>query len=311
MTVSIQVAATSPSFSRHAVLSAELRAAFPLARLNGEGRALRGDTLVEHLADAEGAVIGLEPITDEILRACPSLRIVAKYGVGLDNIDLEACERRGVRVGWTAGSNKRSVSELTLAYMLGLCRNVFVSHGHLKAGVWRKDGGVQLSNRTVGIVGLGNVGKDLAVLLRAFGCTVLACDILDMGEWCAGHGVEQVEFQTLLERSDIVSLHVPLTPLTRGMIGPEALSRMRPTAILINTARGEVVEQKALGQALREHRIQAAALDVYEIEPPTDAAFLSLPNLICTPHIGGSADEAILAMGRNAIAHLARFFKVR
>lgn len=299
---------TSPSFSAHERLAAELTGAFPAAVLNTAGTRLSGDALAGWLGDADAAIIGLEQITEAVLEACPRLRVIAKYGVGLDNVDLDACARRGVTVGWTAGTNARSVAELTLACMLGLCRNVFAGSALLKAGTWRKSGGVQLSGRTVGLIGLGHVGKDVAGLVSAFGCRVLACDILDQRQWCRDHAVEQVSLDDLLAQSDVVTLHVPLTDLTRGMINRNTLARMRSTAILINTSRGPVVDQGALKQALMSGTIQAAALDVYEAEPPEDREFLMLPNLVCTPHIGGSADEAILAMGRAAIGHLVVHF---
>lgn len=302
------VKATSPSFSAHPVLRAEFEGAFPAGVVNAQGIRMDEDALIAFLAEAEGAVIGLEPVTERVLDACPRLRGIAKYGVGLDNVDLEACAERGIRVGWTPGSNKRSVTELVLAYMLSLSRNVFASSAQLKGGVWNKQGGVQLSGRTVGIVGLGNVGQDLAPILRALGCTVLGNDIEDRSVWCAEQGVEAVDFDTLIARSDAVTLHVPLTELTRRMVNADVLKRMRPSAILVNTSRGEVVDQAALKRALMAGEIAGAGLDVYETEPPGDQEFLGLSNLICTPHIGGSAEEAILAMGRNAIGHLRAYF---
>lgn len=301
----MHIKVTSKSFSKTPELVAEVRALFDTVTLRTATQGeMTPDELADFLADADGAVIGLDPVDDSVLARCPQLKVVAKYGVGLDNIDLDACRARGVTVGWQPGVNRRSVAELSLAAMLWLLRNLHLTVPALKRGQWIKDGGVQLSGRTVGIVGLGNAGRDLAVLLKAFGCRVLATDIADVGDWAAGHGVEVVVLETLLATSDVVSLHVPLTPLTRGMIDEAALRLMKPTAILINTARGKVVRQDDLKRALMQGWIGAAALDVYEEEPPTDLEFLGLPNLMCTPHIGGNAREAVLAMGRSAIAEL-------
>lgn len=300
-----RIAVASPSFSKHPVLRREMQARFPEAVFNDAGIRLAGDALAEFLGQADAAVIGLEPVTDDLLAACPRLRIVAKYGVGLDSIDLEACRRRGVVIGWTGGVNRRSVAELVLGCMLGISRNVFVTARLMREGAWRKEGGFQLSGRTVGIIGLGHCGKEVAELLAPFHCRILANDILDQGSYCREHGITAVDKDTLYRESEFITLHVPLTPATRRLIDRESLSCMRPGAVLINTSRGEVVDQQALKEALLRGPLGAAALDVYESEPPQDRELLGLPNIVCTPHIGGNADEAILAMGRSAIGHLA------
>jgi D-3-phosphoglycerate dehydrogenase len=303
----MRIAVTTPTFSRTPELRAELLARFPGAVFNEAGRRLAGDELAAFLAGAVGAVIGLEPVDAALLAACPDLRMVAKHGVGLDTVDLEACRARGVAVGWSGGVNRRSVAELALCFMLGLNRNVFRVSTALRGGLWDKSGGRQLSDCTVGIVGLGCIGQDLARLLRPLGCRVLANDILDLEGLCREQGWRAVDKPTLYAEADVVSLHVPLTPLTRGLIDGEALARMKRDAFLINTARGEVVETAALKAALQAGTIAGAALDVFDPEPPVDAELLALPNLVATAHIGGNAREAVLAMGRSAIGHLERF----
>ena len=299
------VKVTSPSFSQHPVLRAELSAHFPGAVFNEAGQRLSGAELAAFLSGADGAVIGLERVDEDLLALNPRLRIVAKYGVGLDSIDLDACRRRSVAIGWTGGVNRRAVSEQTLCFMLGLCRNIFAVSTLLREGVWEKNGGAQLSGKTVGIIGYGNIGQDLACLLAPFGCRILVNDIRPI----EAEGIEMVDKDSLYSQSDIVTLHVPLTGSTRGMIGEAALARMKPAALLINTSRGEVVDQSALKRALKMGSIGGAALDVFETEPPTDLEFLALPNLVATAHIGGNAAEAVLAMGRSAIAHLHAFFR--
>lgn len=295
---------TSPSFSQNPVLREELTRHFPAARFNEAGRRLAGIELAEFLAGAEAAVIGLEPVDAALLDACPRLRMVSKYGVGLDNVDVAACRARGVAVGWTPGVNRRSAAELALCFMLGLSRNVFATSTLLRQGTWRKDGGRQLSGRTVGIVGLGNIGREVARLIEPLHCRVIANDIVDVSGYCADNGITPVDKDTLFAEADVVTLHVPLTPLTHGLIDEAVLRRMKPDSVLINTCRGEVVEQAALKRALAEGWIAAAGLDVFQVEPPDDAEFLALPNLVATPHIGGNAAEAVLAMGRSAIRHL-------
>jgi len=212
--------------------------------------------------------------------------------------------RHGVRLGWTGGVNKRSVAELALAFMIVILHEVPPAYCQLRTGAWQNRIGRQLSGRTVGIVGCGNVGKDLAPLLRALGCPVLAHDILDFPEFYGAHQVRPVGLEELLTRSDVVTLHVPLDDSTRNMLSAERLSLLRPDAILINTARGGLVDEAALKAMLADGRLAGAAFDVFAVEPPEDAELLALPNFLCTPHIGGSSEEAVLAMGRAAIKGL-------
>jgi D-3-phosphoglycerate dehydrogenase len=302
----MRVKVTSKSFSRTPDLTAELADVFDdcVFRPDGPGQ-LTAAALVDYLADADAVILGLDPMGREVLDRLPRLKAVAKYGVGLDNLDVATCLKRGIHVGWSPGVNRRSVSELALACILSLLRNAWESASLLSAGEWRKQGGVQLTGKTVGIVGVGHIGRDLIGLLRPFGCRVLGCDILPMEDWFAANGVAAADFSTILREADVISLHAPLTRLTHHMVDAAALRAMKPTAVLINTARGPIVDQAALKQALSENWIAGAALDVYDgPEPPPDTAFLALPNLMCTPHIGGNAQEAVLAMGRSAIAHL-------
>jgi D-3-phosphoglycerate dehydrogenase len=168
-------------------------------------------------------------------------------------------------------------------------------------GVWRQHVGFQLSARTVGIVGCGHVGKDLGLLLRAFECRVLAHDILDFPDFYAESGIEPAGLEDLLQQSDVVTLHLPLDETTANILSAERLALMKPDAILINAARGGLVDEDALKGALKDGRLAGAAFDVFATEPPEDIELLNLPNFIVSPHIGGSAEEAILAMGRAAI----------
>jgi len=171
-------------------------------------------------------------------------------------------------------------------------------------GGWHQLVGRQLSSRTVGVVGCGHVGKEVAVLARAFGCRVLAHDILAFPEFYRTHNIQPVDLTTILREADVVSIHLPLDASTRNLMDAQRLALMRPDAILINTARGGIVDEAALTAMLLAERLAGAALDVFEHEPPTDRVLLDLPNVIATPHIGGSTEEAILAMGYAAISGL-------
>lgn len=299
-----RVAVTSRSFSRHPVLRAELLARYPGATFNDEGRTLKGDDLVRFLKGHDKAITGLERLDDALFAAVPELKVVGKYGVGLDMIDLAAMRKRGVKLGWTGGVNRRAVSELVIAFAIALLRHVPLANREIRDGGWRQVFGRQLTDRTVGIVGCGHVGKDLAVLLRAFGCRVLAHDIKDFSDFYSRYRVEPMGLEGLLRAADIVTLHLPLDDTTRNILSAERLSLMRPDAILINAARGGLVDESALKAMLKDGRLAGAGFDVFATEPPEDRELLDLPNFLATPHIGGSAEEAILAMGRAAIRGL-------
>lgn len=301
-----RVAVCSRSFSRHPVLRAELLARYPDATFNDAGHSLSGDALIAFVRGHDKAVTALERLDEAFFAALPELKVVGKYGVGLDMIDLEAMARHGVRLGWTGGVNRRSVTELVISAAIALLRHVPQASEAVRGGTFRQVMGRQLSGRTVGIIGCGHVGKDLARVLGAFGCRVLAHDIRDYPEFYAAHGVTPVPLDTLLAEADVVTVHTPLDASTRMLLSRERLARMRPDAILINAARGGIVDEAALKQMLKAGTLAGAALDVFEPEPPEDMDFLTLPNLLPTPHIGGSSEEAVLAMGRAAIAGLER-----
>lgn len=303
-----RIVVTSPSFTRNPTLRAELTALFPDARFAPGETVLSGQALLDHIGDAECALVGLEKITEALLEAKPNLRFIAKYGVGLDNIDQEACARHGVGIGWTGGVNARSVAEMTLCFMLGLPHNIFRASTLLRGGQWWKRGGVLMSERTIGLIGIGHVGQALLRLLAPFGCRILANDIADRTTVCAAYGAIACDKARLYAEADIVSLHVPLTDDTHHLINAQTLAAMKPGSFLINTARGPVVDQTALKTALATGHLGGAALDVFETEPPTDQEFLALPGLVPTPHIGGNAEEAVLAMGRSALSHIRRHY---
>jgi phosphoglycerate dehydrogenase-like enzyme len=301
MTKPKRVAVASRSFSRHPVLRAELLEYCRDVTFNDAGVSLSGAALAEFLQGHDGVITALETVDEAQL---PDLKVLSKYGVGFDMVDLEALKRRGIRFGWTGGVNKRSVSELAISMMIALLRLVPQAGHEVRNGQWRQLQGRQLTGRTVGIVGCGHVGKDLAGLLKAFDCRLLAHDLLDFPEFYARSGVTPITLEVLLAESEIVTLHLPLDASTRDIIGPAQIAQMRKGAILINTARGGLVDEVALKNALRDGHLAGAGLDVFAQEPPADRELLALHNLLVTPHIGGSSEEAVLAMGRAAIAGL-------
>jgi D-3-phosphoglycerate dehydrogenase len=304
MNLASKVAVCSRSFSRNPVLRGELLSRYRDVTFNDAGLELSGDTLVEFLRGHERAITALEIVDASVLTRLPELSVISKYGVGLDTIDLAAMRAYGKRLGWTGGVNRRSVSELVISFAIAMLRHVPSANREVLSGRWRQHVGGYLSGRTVGIIGCGHIGKDLVLLLKVFGCPILVHDIRQYPEFYAQHSIEAVDLEALLRRADVITLHVPLDQTTRGMLGAEQLGWLKPSAVLINTARGGIVDEAALKEMLQHHLIAAAAFDVFSIEPPTDKGLLALPNFLATPHIGGSAEEAILAMGRAAILGL-------
>lgn len=299
-----RVAVLSRSFSANPVLRAELQAAFRSVTFNDAGLSLSGDKMIDFLHGHSHAIVALERITGDVLDRLPDLKVIGKYGVGLDNVDLDACAQHDILVGWRGGVNRRSVAELTLGLAIALLRQFKLSDREIAGGVFRQIRGRQLSDRTVGLVGCGHVGKEVVRLLQPFGCTILAHDVLEFPEFYGEYGVEAVDLDSLLSRADVISLHLPLTNKSRNLIGEREFGLMRRDAVLINTARGGLIDEQALKRALQSGVIGGAALDVFSPEPPEDTELLGLSNFIATPHIGGSAAEAILAMGRAAIEGL-------
>lgn len=302
-----KIVVSSRTFSVVPVLVEELRKHFDDITFN-QGQRLSADELAVFIGDAQGVIVGLEPVNADVLIRCPNLEIVAKYGVGLDNVDLEACKERKIKIGWAGGVNRLSVAEMTLGFMLALSRNLFKTSLELKRGIWDKDGGAQLSGRTIGIIGCGHIGKEVIRFLKPFNSRILVNDIIDQRDYYRAEGVEETSKEEIFKQADIVSLHVPLTPDTEQLVNVRTLALMRPDAFLINTARGGLLDYGALADALCTGTIAGAAVDVYDIEPPQDDTLLSLDNLICTPHIGGNSREAVIGMGMSAIEHLKKHF---
>lgn len=315
----LRVAVCSRSFSSHPILRAELLEAGHTVTFNDAGASMDGAGLAAFLRGHDAAVVGLERIDEALLSAVPELSVIAKFGVGVDALDLDAMGRHEVRLGWTPGVNRRAVAELFVSVTIALLRHVPEASRAASEGRWERFIGTELSGRTVGIVGLGNVGQDVVRLLAPFGCRVLATDVRDRSSFAARHGVELVDLDALVSQSEIVTLHVPRDATTVGLMGERRLRAMRRGALLVNLARGGLVDEAALVRALDEGHLAGAALDVLDVEPPSDLAVVSHPKILATPHIGGSSADGILAMGRAAIAGLASaravseidFFEVR
>jgi len=298
------VAVCSRSFSRNEILRNELLSRYSNVKFNDDGLNLAGDSLVNYLKDADKAITALEVINEQILSQLPRLKVIGKYGVGLDMLDFNSMRKFGVNLGWTGGVNKRSVSELVVSLAISLLRMVPSANKDVLAGNWNMHVGALLTGKTVGIIGCGNIGKDLVELLQNFNCEIIVNDLKNFHNFYQKFNIKALSLDDLLMNSDIVTLHVPLDNSTSNILDESKLKMMKSSAILINTARGGLVDENALKRTLKQKKIAAAAFDVLFEEPPSDFELISLDNFFVTPHIGGSAKESILAMGIAAIEGL-------
>jgi D-3-phosphoglycerate dehydrogenase len=275
-----------------------------------------GETIDEHLPTADGLIVRTAKLTAERLRAAKQLRVIGKHGVGVDNVDVRTAHELGIAVVSTPGANAEAVAEHALTLMLVLVRRIATSTRMLREGRFNEARGtalaVDLHGKTLGLIGLGNIGTRLATMCRAaLAMRVIAYDPFVTPSRAAELGVELVtDLAPLLRAADVVSIHTPLTPETRGIVGETALRQLKPTAIVINCARGGLVDEAALYSALREGRLAGAGLDVWEEEPtPTNYPLLTLENVVATPHVAGASQEAFEAMARAVVEDVLRVLR--
>lgn len=234
-------------------------------------------------------------VTRELLAIAPRLKAVGRAGVGVDNVDIPAASEKGVAVFNAPGGNTIAAAELTMALLISVARKIPAAEASLRAGQWDRAAfkGVELRGKTLGLIGAGRIGSEVALRGQAFGMAVIVYDPYLSAARAEELGVEMTEFDSLMGRADFVSIHVPLNDETRGIIGPDALDRMKPSAFVVNASRGGVVDESALTKALHNGDIAGAALDVYENEPlEADSPLRDAPNLVLTPHLGASTAEA-------------------
>ena len=283
----------------------------PLALLQNNGFEIerREKVDADGLKGFEAIVVGVQRITREMLLNS-SVKIIAKHGVGVDNIDLEAATELGIPVTVTPNANAVSVAELTIGFIFALSKKLIDLHNNLyQKRQFVSNVGLELHGKILGIVGFGSIGKEVAKRALCLGMRVLVYDPYVEESNLRELGVEKTELDELLRQSDFVSLHVPLNESTRHLIDREKISLMKRTAYLINTARGGVVDEKALAEALKSGQIAGAALDVFDVEPlPADSPFFDCPNVIMTPHVGAHTYEAILRMNMMAAESIVDFF---
>jgi D-3-phosphoglycerate dehydrogenase len=272
-----------------------------------ERTGLSHDEYAALLPDYDALLVRSQVQVDaELIAAGGRLVVIGRAGVGVDNVDLDAATRAGIVVVNAPTGNTIAAAEHTLALLYAVARRVAAADASLRRGEWTRGEftGVELRGRTLGIIGLGKIGQAIAARARAMEMTVLGVDPFVSDEQAAHHGVELVQLAALLERSDAITIHVPLSRTTRGLIGARELARMKPDAILLNVARGGIIDEAAVASALRDGRLGGAGIDVFEHEPPTGSPLLDAPNTVLTPHLGASTAEAQVLVAEEVAAQI-------
>lgn len=257
--------------------------------------------LANWLGDADAAIIGMDEVTGAVFEACPNLWLLARNGVGMDMVDIPAANARKVIITAPFGANSTSVAELAMGLLISLARHVVPIHNDAQAGNWYRLQGMELEGKTLGIIGLGRIGKKVARRAQAFNMCVIANDIAPDGYYSREHQIPMLAFDDVLAQADVISLHVPLTPLTRHMLNVDAFAKMKRGAYLINTARGGVVDSQALAEAIDSGHITGAALDVHPEEGIVETCLLNRPNVITTTHLGAYTHDSLRLTAEMAV----------
>lgn len=306
--MSLRVAVTTPYFDFFPELKAELAARYPGAKFRADRAKLEEADLIDYLRGYDAAVIGLDRFTERVCASLPDLKIVSLCSAGVDHIDPAILNRHGIRMWWAAGVNKVSVAELAVCYMVFVLRRVHFFSSVLRRGEWRGPVGfgADLRGKTVGVHGCGHIGKDVVKLLQPYGVEILACDRAEMSDFYREWSVQGVEAQELWARSDVVTIHLSRNSSTLGLYDGAALDAMRPGAMLINCARGGIVDERALQKRLESGHLAGAAFDVFAAEPANGDPLLDVPNFFGSPHIGATTRESWEAMLRSGMLGIER-----
>ena len=276
---------------------------------NTSGNIFTKEQMIENIADCDGVIVGVDPMDADVIAAAPKLKAIAKYGVGVDNIDLDAARARGIKVSVTVGANSEAVADYAFALLMAMARKVPMIDSECRKHNWKKITTRDVSHSVIGIAGMGAIGKLVARRARAFDMEVLGYDVFWDEKFAEENGVKRATMEEIYARADFISLHVPLLPSTRGMISAAQLRAMKSDAVIINTARGGLIDEDALLTALENHEIGGACIDAFEQEPPRDERWFTLDNVILGSHCAASTSGASLNMGRMATANVIRDLK--
>ncbi|MFC1941557.1 phosphoglycerate dehydrogenase [Chloroflexota bacterium] len=296
--MTLKVLSTSPTFGYYVSEPLEyLKKHGCEVELVPQGEKLSEEELIEGVKECSALIVGVEKITEPVIQASGKLKIIAKHGAGVDNIDIKAAASRGVVVINASGANSEAVADLTIGLFLSLARSIPFADHSVKEGKWPRIVGVQLNGKILGIIGLGQIGKKVVKRALGFDMKVVVYDVLKDEAFAQKWGITYLSLDELLAESDFLSIHVPISPSTRRLIGERELRLMKKEAFLLNISRGDIVDEEALYQVLKEGRIKGAALDVLFNEPPRESPLLKLDNVILTPHMGGYTFEALRETG--------------
>lgn len=278
--------------------------------LNPYGRILTEEEMINHIKDADALIVGVDPVSREVLNSAPRLRIISKYGVGLDNIDLDEAKARGITVTTTSGANTEAVADYAFGLMLAVARKIVVIDRACRQLDWSKSTTLGLYGKTLGILGTGAIGKAVAKRASGFNMKILAYDIYKDEIYAGNNRIDYVELDELYQQSDFISLHLPLNDTTWGMINETAIDKMKKNAIIINTARGGLIDETALYKAIKQNRIWGAGLDVFEKEPPAGNPLLELDNVVIGSHCAASSTDAIDKMSLFSVHNIINAFNI-
>lgn len=271
---------------------------------NPERRPLEEEELIPLIEDCDGYIAGLDFITGRVLRSAKKLKVVSRYGVGCDRVDLDAAKALGIAVTNTPGVNSEAVAELTMALILAVARKITYLDAQTKKDQWIRSTGTELYGKTIGIVGLGAIGKLVARCAKGFGMKIIAYDPFIQEDYCRSNDIGVYRFEDLLSEADVVSLHLPLNEQTRHMINSDTVKLMRDGAILVNASRGAIIDEDAVCAALKSGKLAGLGLDAFEKEPPVGSPLLSLDNVVATPHTGAHTAEATRNMAACSVENL-------
>jgi len=301
----IKVLITPRSFAENDVMPLQKLEAegYELIR-NPYGRIMTENEIMEFICDVDGVILGVDPFGRKVMEKASKLQVISRYGVGLDNIDLCCAEEKGIRIYRTVGANTDAVADYAFGLMLDLTRKITFIDRACRQGNWKKIKTAEMYSKVLGVVGLGAIGKAVAKRSQGFNMPVLAYDPYEDPDYASASNIEYVSLERLLKESDFISLHLPLNEQTRHMIGTKEFKNMKSTAILVNTARGGIVDESALYNALKNNEIAAAGIDVFDKEPPDNKGLMDLDNLIVGAHCAASSVEAIDNMSRMAVENL-------
>ena len=266
------------------------------------------EEMMGEVPGVDAIIAGSDPITSKVLECADSLKIISRYGVGVDNIDLDECERRGIKVMTCPRCNTEAVADYAVGLMLATIRHIANVDAHLKAGVWQKETGFNLCHKTVGVLGLGGIGREVVKRVKGFDCKIMGYDLYLDEQYCADQDIEVATPEEIFRRADVITLHVPGNPDGTPLVGEAELALMNERTVLINTARASLVDEDALIRALSEKRIYGYGTDVFSDEPHIDERFRSLDNVVLSPHTAAVSVEAINKMTHKAVDNLLEFF---